>query len=173
MRVPDKNFGVVISLLLPGFICLWGLSFSVPQIGAWLLATRTDATPTVGGFFYSTLASLSLGLVLSALRWMIVDHLHLLTGVKASAANFASLSDDKKLAAFEAVVENHYRYYQYYANTLVAILCSAVAVSLFSDESLGAKTWVGVLGISLALFLGSRDALRKYNQRSEAVLGTA
>jgi hypothetical protein len=35
--------------------------------------------------------------------------------------DFSKLSDKNVYAAFSGVNENHYRYYQYYANSLVAL----------------------------------------------------
>jgi hypothetical protein len=66
--VTAKNFGVVIAFLLPGFILLWGLSFSSDLVSTWL-AKSSSGSASVGGFLYSTIASLALGLIVSAARW--------------------------------------------------------------------------------------------------------
>jgi hypothetical protein len=72
--VTGKNFGVIIAFLLPGFVLLWGLSYSSKPIADWLARSSGSDAATIGGFLYSTLASLALGLLVSATRWLLVDH---------------------------------------------------------------------------------------------------
>ena len=57
----EKNFGLVIAYLLPGFVTLWGLSHFSPTIQTWLTSSQSGA-PSVSGFLYVTLVSLALGL---------------------------------------------------------------------------------------------------------------
>ena len=109
----EKNFGVIIAFLLPGFLFLWGLSFSYDEVTNWLATSSDSASPAIGGFLYSTLASLALGLLISAVRWLIIDHLLWLIGIRDPGINFKNLSNKDKYSAFLGVVENHYRYYQY------------------------------------------------------------
>ena len=66
------NFGLLIAYVLPGFVALWGGSYHVEAVRPWLNATPSDA-PTVGGFLYTTLASTTLGLTISGMRWAVVD----------------------------------------------------------------------------------------------------
>ena len=90
-EITDKNFGVIIAFWLPGFILLWGLSFSSAEIAGWL---KNSNNPSVGGFLYATLASLALGLLISAVRWLIVDHfLIYITGVPRLDFDFSKLRD--------------------------------------------------------------------------------
>src|SRR5688500_13556261 len=81
--------------------------------------------PSVGGFLYVTLASTAAGLLVSAVRWSVVDRLYHRTGISEPHWEFAQLSD--RLPAFLAVVDNHYRYYQFYANMLVALTFTYIA----------------------------------------------
>ena len=53
----DKNFGVVIAYLLPGFVALWGVSYFSPTVASWISVSQQGA-PTVAGVCYVTLASL-------------------------------------------------------------------------------------------------------------------
>jgi hypothetical protein len=86
------------------------------------------------GFLYVTLASVRAGMTVSTVRWATVDPLHALTGIRRPLRNDARLQD--RLAAFEAPVENHYRYYQFYANMLVALLLVVAARLLHSGRAL-------------------------------------
>ena len=171
--VSEKNFGLVIAYLLPGFICLWGLSFSSNEIAAWLANSSAGESPSVGGFLYATLASLAIGLVLSALRWLVIDHFHYWTGIPPPSIDFSELRDADKFAAFQAVVEAHYRHYQYYSNTLVGIIVSFLTYIVRGPDFPSWYTWVAVVAILIALFCGSRDAMRKYFVRAEKILGVS
>ncbi len=168
--VTDKNFGVIIAFLLPGFLFLWGLSYSFEEVAAWLLKSGSNQAPTVGGFLYATLASLALGLLISAVRWLIIDHLHQWTGVRHPNMNFANLKDKDRFAAFLGAVENHYRYYQYYANTLIALIGAFVIYLFLGKQKPSVTMWLITIGIVVALFFGSRDALKKYFDRASAIL---
>ncbi|WP_423886737.1 hypothetical protein [Bradyrhizobium sp.] len=46
--VIDKKFGVVIAFWLPGFILLWGLTYSFPELDKLLPRSEAEA-PTVCG----------------------------------------------------------------------------------------------------------------------------
>jgi len=168
--VTDKNFGVIIAFLLPGFLLLWGLSFSYNEVAEWL-AKPTDYAQTVGGFLYATLASLALGLIISALRWLTIDHLLKFIGIRDPGLRFENLKDKDKYAAFVGTVENHYRYYQYYANTLISVLSAFIIYLMVGTQTPPIAVWIMVGIVLLALFLGARDSLRKYFSRAHAILG--
>jgi hypothetical protein len=78
------------------------------------------------------------------------------------------------LGAFNYLVEVHYRYYQFYANMIVAILL-AYAPNRFMESLpfLGTATDVGVAILCTVLFLGSRDALLNYYAGTARLLGHA
>ena len=120
----NQNFGLVIAYLLPGFVSLWGVSYFSPTVDAWITASQQNA-PTVAGFMYVTLASLAAGVTVSAVRWAMIDHLHHATGIVPPAWKFANL--EGKLQGYLTLIENHYRYYQFYSNMFVAAAFSFAA----------------------------------------------
>ncbi len=79
---------------------------------------------------------------------------------------------DERLDAFDYLVEVHYRYYQFYANTLIAIVW-AYGVNRFSGKLplLGVGTDLAAVILCFVLFVGSRDALAKYYTRTSRLLG--
>lgn len=170
-EVTRQNFGLLIAYVLPGFVALWGLSYFLPPIHAWL-AAAPDHAPSIGGFLYATLASIAAGVTLSAVRWLLIDTLHHRTGVPVPDWDYAQLA--AKLDAFESIAEDHYRYYQFYANMLVGI---AVAYACYRLAHL-ADIWrllpadAGFVVLAFVLLAGSRDALRKYYARVSRLLGT-
>lgn len=175
-KLGGYDFGLVIAFLLPGFIFLWALALSFPAAATWLVSPSATASqagpelPSVAGFLYSTLASLALGLILSALRWCVIDWLLSRMNVKDPGLEFSKLKDPDTAWAFRDIVENHYRYYQYYANTLVALVAGAVAYAL-SGHSARWQIYVMLSFVIVVLFFGARDALKKYYRRAEQILG--
>lgn len=124
----------------------------------------SGAEPTLAGFLYGTVEAITAGLTVSAVRWLAVDTLHYRTGLRPPDWDFALL--ERNVAAFELLVNVHYRYYKFYANMVVALVC---AYGL-RGYALG---WRGVLyWVLAALFLvASRDALGKYYERAGRLLG--
>lgn len=167
--VNNDNFGLAIAYLIPGFVLLWGLSAVSEPVAGWLGANPT-ATASVGGFLYVTVASLALGVVASTIRWAVVDRLHHSTGLQEPALNFANLRG--RFHAFEGLVRNHYRFYQFHANSLVAMLI-AYGIRRAANGWEGAlATDAAIAILALVLFLGSRDTLRKYYQRTRELLAS-
>ncbi len=171
LPVDAGNFGLIIAYLLPGFVALWGVSYFSPTVDAWIWASQQNA-PTVAGFMYVTLASLAAGVTVSAVRWAIIDHLHHATGIVPPVWKFANL--EGKLQGYVTLIENHYRYYQFYSNMFVAAAFSfvarAVSGGLRPSFTLGAT--VAFLALELVLFAGSRDTLRKYYTRTQQLLSS-
>ncbi|MBY0458204.1 MAG: hypothetical protein K2V38_12760, partial [Gemmataceae bacterium] len=155
------NFGLVIAYVLPGFTALQGFPLLSPAATAW--GTGGDPNPPLTAFLSGTVMALAAGLTVSAVRWLVVDRLHHLTGLKPPARDFAKL--DGRVDAFEYLVLVHYRYYKFYANMAVALVWAYAA----RDHALG---WRGAVCLPLvALFLvASRDSLRRYYHRTGQLL---
>lgn len=170
--VTSENFGLLIAYLLPGFVTLWGARPILPGVEAWL-ATAPGTAPTVGGFLYGTLGSVAAGMFVSALRWAILDTLHHRTGIPPPPWDFARFPPNA--AAFDSLVQDHYRYYQHYSHMLIALGIAYAARAWAGGFLLGQGGWadLGFLLVAGVLYLGSRDALHKYYQRTASVLGCA
>ena len=69
-------------------------------------------------------------------------------------------------------VEMHYRYYQFFANMLIAILFAYAAWRSTPAGWSGpwGKADAALFAVCVVLFLGSRDALRKYYRRAGDLL---
>lgn len=167
-EVTTKNFGLLIAYILPGFTVLWAVSWYSPTVQTWLGTSIADA-PTVGGFLYVTLGSVGAGLTVSALRWLLLDSLHHRTGIPKPRWDFSRL--DAKLNAFDVLNEQHYRYYQFYGNMLVSLVLATALRGWYSIQSTSdGLMLVGIVGLGLLLFIGSRDTLGKYYRRIAELL---
>ena len=104
------------------------------------------------------------GLTVSTLRWLLIDAIHHRTGIKRPERDFARL--EKSVAAYEFLGINHYRYYKFYANMVVALVWAYAT----REYALG---WKGLTNFPLVFlfFFASRDALRKYYERTGSLLG--
>src|SRR3954469_15253069 len=91
--VSNDNFGPLIAYLVPGATVLLSASPFSPTLQGWL-ATDPASSPTVGGFLYVTVASLAIGMTLSAVRWFVVDSIHGLTGLPPPALDFSRLGEN-------------------------------------------------------------------------------
>src|SRR5205085_10439214 len=90
----------------------------------WIAAPPADP-PTVGGFLFVTVASIGVGLTVSTLRWLLIDTLHHRTGLRPPAWDFSLLGD--RVAAFEVIVDNYYRFYQFYSGMVISLAVVFVA----------------------------------------------
>lgn len=162
-----RNFGLAIAFFIPGFVALWGLAEICDPVQRWL-AGNGSAGPSIGGVAYVAAASLALGLTVSAIRWATIDQLHHRTGIAPPRLDFEKLTE--RLEAFFALVENHYRYYQFYANVAVATAFT-FGMKCVGGDDMTALAYVAVLGLEVVFLAASRDALRKYYERSSLLLG--
>jgi hypothetical protein len=164
----SKQFGLIIAYVLPGFITLAGLAPIFPVIGKWLwpgVSSLDLAAPV-----YAVLAATALGLTLSCFRWLVLDHFHRWTGIEPPTWNDQQLP--AVLNGFDYVVQNHFRYYEFTGNTLIALLGTYV-LNRLSDSLpfLGLLSDLVVIVIAAVLVAASRDALAKYYHRSSQLLG--
>jgi len=170
--ITSRNFGLLIAYVLPGSVALWACSFLSPSLRQWLVTSSMQpGGVTVGGFLYLTLASVASGLTVSTIRWLVVDRIHQLTGIGRPEWDDSKLQE--KLDAFDALIENHYRYYQFYANMLVSMMLLVLNYHLSLVTAPVMPEWFDeVMAMVATLFwAGSRDTLRRYYNRAYILLG--
>ncbi len=162
--VSNATFGPLVAYLVPGATVLLGLSPFSATLRGWF-ATPPAGAPTIGGFLYLTVASMAAGMAVSAVRWVVVDSLHRLTGLRPPALDFGALG--RNVEAFALLIEIHYRHYQFYSNMSIATAVAYVGyrVRLGGVLPLG---WAdaGFLAIEAVFLATSRDTLKKYYDRS-------
>jgi hypothetical protein len=171
MKQLDLQFGVVIAFLLPGFILLVCVAPLIPK----LFTGQSVPEASVGAFLFTVLAALATGLTLGAIRWLVVEQLVIRYCFPAAwkatlpKKNFEKLKEPNIYTAFIAINENHYNYYQYYGNTLVAFL-TALVIYLVNGCRPSLKLGIGIAIVSVALLYGARDAFKKYHEHAGALL---
>lgn len=168
----EDSFGLLIAYVVPGFLSIVQLAAFAEPLQIWL-ASDLDTAPSVAGFLYVTIASVGAGLTASAIRWLVLDTIHHRTGVAPPTWSFRRLHS--RADAFQGVVQNHYRYYQFYGNTLIVIVMGAL-VGRGPGVLAGLYPFSG-LPVDLALIalfaIASRDTLRKYYARAGELLSAS
>jgi len=170
VTISNDNFGPLVAYLVPGAMVLLGASLFNPTLQTWFATAPTEA-PTIGGFLYLTVASLGVGMTVSAVRWAIVDKIHARTGVPIPARDFSKLG--RNVEAFHLLIRIHYEHYQFYANMCVA-LAIAYACYRFNVGGMFPLGWldVGIVVLEVILFAMSRDTLRNYGVRTQQLLAS-
>jgi hypothetical protein len=167
-NVSDSSFGPLIAYLIPGTTALWGLSRFSPSLQA-LFAIVPAGAPTIGGFLYLTLAAMAVGMTVTAIRWVVIDQLHRVTGLPPPHLDFSKLPG--KVESLALLIEIHYRHYQFYANMAVALViaygCYRMSLETIYEAGWPDSAFLFLQGVFLAM---SRDTLRKYYRRSEQLL---
>jgi len=164
-----SQFGLILAYLIPGFVGLAGAAPLFPIISQWLKPVP-DGVLGFGPTVYTLLAALTTSQIINCFRWLILDHIHSWTGIRAQSSNFGDLRNG--VEGFDYLVQNHYRYYQFAGNMLLAVTWSyGVNRYLKTLPSLGPGTDLGMAILVVVLFAASRDALWKYYHRTHALLG--
>jgi hypothetical protein len=165
----NPQFGLMIAYVLPGFIGLAGLAPLFPAIGRWLRPIG-QGDLGLGPPLYAVLGATTVGLVLSCFRWLLVDRLHRKMGVRRPAWDDRQLDD--VLGGFDYLVQNHFRYYEFCGNTLLALLGAyGLNRSLGTLPFLGLATDLAMAVVAIVLFTASRDALTNYYTRTGRLIG--
>lgn len=116
----STSFGYIIAFLLPGLLGLYALTYwSVPV--RTMLAPALKAEANVGPSVILLLIALGVGLCASALRFFLFEKF-LCRKHRFPTDMFSKLRAEKRLESFKAVVDEHYRYHQFYGGCAVAVL---------------------------------------------------
>jgi hypothetical protein len=161
--ITNDTFGPLIAYLVPGATALVGLSPFLPVVEGWLASSPANP-PTISGLLYLSLASLTSGMTVSAVRWATIDALHARTGVPAPSLNFARLLG--RVEEYRLLIEIHYRHYQFYANMFVAVIIAYAGYRAAAGwQTLGLPDLATAV-LEPIFFFTSRDTLKKYYART-------
>lgn len=161
-----ESFGLLISYLIPGFIVLWGASHFSSDIQGWM-GVAERSTETIGGFLYGTVAATGAGLTASTVRWLLIDPIHHWTGIRPPKWEVANLHIHTNV--LEILIESYYRYYQFYANSAVAI--SFAAITHWIKDGFNWIEFASIVLLSSLFLAGARNTLRKYYAQVKDILG--
>ena len=185
-----RAFGLAIAFLAPGMIGLYAASLHVAVLRSWFEAAGRGQT-TIGGFLSMVIAASGAGVFLSGMRWCLVEERIKQSADVPAEHETAGRRDAETELAYQNIREQHYDFYLFYSNTLVALAVlwltwlPSQLVALPADVSWttvkpilitalgGATGWV--------LFASATDAYTRYqkkraellkNDRTESPTGT-
>lgn len=152
------NFGLLIAYLLPGTISVYALRYFSRDTAA-LFDAVLDKDKNLGASFLILVTALVLGLIVSAFRDLALDRLHYKTGVEFVQFNYGKFLDEDRRAALEELIANKYRFYQFYGNTMVALLFLLIARMVKENICNYPTLFILNLLAVVILFIASREAL--------------
>jgi hypothetical protein len=164
----SKAFGLTIAFILPGLVGLYALSFFEPRILDWFgLAQKQEAS--VGGFLFVVVSSIGTGVFVSGLRWLTIDWMF---GPPPAVESKQRTRDQQTEQIYQDIRIQHYQFYQFYANTLCALVLTYIAWFATVKPALSdAAIRLGVLvGAGFVLFFSARNAVRNYDRKVLSLL---
>jgi hypothetical protein len=161
-----RNFGLIIAYVFPGFVSLWTVSYFDDAVKAWLGRASSGST-TVGEFLLVVIASIGIGVFLNGVRCIIYDNwLKNVLGIGT-----VQKPADRKGQIPRDLIEDHYRFFQFYSSTSIAVLFGAIAWLIRGNARVGwpllaqAAAFLAVEGV---LVFSARDSILKF--RSKALI---
>ncbi len=166
MEKTGLDFGQLIAYLIPGFLSLYALSTRVGLIKA--LFGGDKGVPETGAILPLLLLALGAGVMINAIGWALVRPLIALSGVKRPRnLDYTKLTADD-IKVYKSVVEDNFRYHQFYTNMLVAtvLLSSLWLAKPVYEPKIRNISWLFVVCI---LFFAARDSLSRAYRRMLAL----
>lgn len=174
----DRIFANTIAFLLPGLAVMVGAATVNPVIVTWFGGASTN--PTFVGFLFVVLAALTIGILLSAVRWWIFERCAWWPGCggETLVPLGPPLNEAKRrehYAEYEDLRFQHYYHYLASANMAVAIPIAIATwlIGTATTPTLSTVTSVSVSGFILVYILKSAacEALTRYERRRLNLLG--
>lgn len=161
----STSFGYLIAFLLPGIFGLYALTYWFPQSEV-ILQPVLKADATVGPSAVFLIIAVGMGLCISALRFFMFEKF-LCRKHHLPADVFAVLTAENRLTAFKAVVDEHYRYHQFYGGCATAVLI-LFAGWAYHHRTLNCEMvyiFIGFVLLELLLGSSARDSFIRYIDR--------
>lgn len=159
-KILSVSFGYLIAFILPGFVVVLSLTPYSQLLQNWLKVTYS-ASPNVSAFICVIFLSLIVGITISAIRWLIFDHIifRKLTN-RIAELDYSKLS--LQIERFKYINEGHYQFYQFYANMFISMFTAYLFFCL-----VGIVYLFIFVAIEILLLYASADCLKKFCSKAE------
>jgi hypothetical protein len=121
-EVTSTPFGLVIGFLLPGVVALFSLTYWY-ESAANAFDTFLTSASNLGLFIFLLLGALTLGIITSAVRWIVFEKLLNqipdLYGKKVSDEERRRMYEQERFAAWRAGIDEEYRYHQFFGGLTI------------------------------------------------------
>lgn len=153
--VTTTSFGLIIAYLLPGLVGLYSLTFwseSARRVSLTFLNAQSDF-----GLSLMVLAgSVVVGLEVNVLRFLVYERV-LCRTKRLGPGTFRKLTDDTKVAVFTAVIEENFRYHQFFGSMTLLLPMIYPGFLMYLNDDLGRDFWflffTGLFVSSLTLLI--------------------
>ncbi len=170
--VTSTSFGLLIAFLLPGLVGLYGLSYWSKKLG-YVFDTFLTVNSNVGLSIVVLLAALAVGLIVTAVRWIVFER-WICKKIQLGPSDFEKLDSEEKLLVFRAIVDEHYRYHQFWGGMCIVIPVLSIGMAREYWPDLTAIRVIvsagAVVTIELIVGIAAREAFRNYVTRAKRIL---
>ena len=160
------NFGLIIAYFIPGFLGVFAVAKYENSVKA--LLGGSSGTPESPSVVLLLLLALAIGIIINAFSWAFVRPLITLSGVKRPATLDYTKLRKEDIEVYNVIIESNFRYHQFYANMLVAVLILSPAW-LVRPLTGNVIRNVSFFLVSSILFLAARDSLQRAYKRMLAL----
>jgi hypothetical protein len=174
--VNASSFGLLIAFLLPGMVALFALRYWTDST-ARAFDTFLKAEANLGLFLFLLLGALTLGLVISTVRWLFYEVILMrssrLYGARLTESERRRLRKPDLYAAHRQTVDQTYRYHQCFGALSVAapLLFAGWIKELEESWALSTSKIAGLVALEALIIAASITALRSYFRYAKAILG--
>ncbi|MEX2032706.1 MAG: hypothetical protein WEA81_07545 [Dehalococcoidia bacterium] len=170
-------FGYVIAVILPGAAALYALTFYSSPVDD-LFDRFLDKDVGVGLLFVLILISITLSVLMAPIRWLLFEKLIAericWPPLKFDPNDFKQFGNDPdSFAAFRAIVDEHYRYHQFFGSMVLVLPPLFIGIDIDRWQATNGRHEV-VIGLEVLLIwitsVAAFDAYRKFIQRGGAIL---
>jgi hypothetical protein len=172
----STSIGYVMAFLLPGLVALFGISYWSDTLDH-LLKLETLTSTAIGQLFFILLSALTLGLIVSSVRCLVFEkwlfqRCKRFENYRFAKNLFSSLLNEDRLSVFAALVDQHYRYHQFYGGLFVANFIVAFAwwhrLTVKYDSTFW--EWIAVYAsIQAVMWFSAIDTLKNYHDRANSL----
>lgn len=177
------DFGLLIAYFVPGVITLLGLAYIFKDVSG-LMSKYRSGKATAGFLLIVSSLAVVIGMAVSVVRagtidksfeWNLpIDQEHY-RSLQHADPDYAQLTDQGKLNAFREVEENDKRPYQFYGNTLLAVIIFVAgwwSSSFHNRNGLRKRSILALTSLILAsvlLYPACRKSYYRYNRAVAAI----
>ena len=127
------DFGQFIAYFVPGFVAFYAITYISPEAKALFnlsLAPDSGLSAELGiGLF-----SIAAGIIISAIRDLVLDTIQSKIGVTKPTLDYSKLSDANIRNEFNDAINNTYKFAQFYGNMFVVIFLLVEFMIYYSTQ---------------------------------------
>ena len=171
-----KGFGLAIAFVGPGMIALYGASLHIEVFRNWLGIGASAQPATVGGFLFAVVSAAAIGVLVSNLRWLVLERW--IWRRKPPELAHSRRRDTGTELVYQHLVAQYYVFYLCSANSLFALvlLYAAWLAHKLAEPGVGLEL-AAPAGVLIpaggVLYAAAKDSLNRYSKRRTSLLESA